>query len=237
MTHDDCRELLALQALDALDPDDRPAVASHVAACSRCARELDVLRETAGSLALLTPPHAPPSDAVARLFAAIDARDARPARPARRRLPLAVAAGIVVVMAASEWRLLGQLANARRQLASMREVGRFVTSPNVSIVPLWGPDGAHGWHAKVAYDRSTGRFVFLSSRLPSPPAGKGYRLWVISERISPAGTVSAEAPVGVLPVPRRGEAFFLAVSIEPAAEDDTPDEPLVLMSHALLDAE
>jgi hypothetical protein len=252
MTHDDYRELLAVRALGSPDAPDDHALEDHLGACGACAAELAELAETAANLALLAPPVTPSPDTTRRLFAALDAGDGRPRptaipRPAkapRGWRPLAVAArlgvaAVVAVMLVSQWQLLGRLDDATRQIAAMHEVGRFVTSPGVSVVPLWGPEGARGGaHAKIAYDHATGRFVFLAAHMPPPPAGTDYRLWVISERISPAGAVSVDGPVGIVPVrPRRDEPFFFAVSVEPstAHPHDEPNDALVLMSPALRD--
>jgi len=239
MTHDDHRALLALRALGSLDAADGGALEAHLDTCRACGAELAALSEAAASLALLAPPVAPPADALPRLLAALDDGGAHP-RPGRR--PLAIAAGLAVaagvaLLLAAQWRLRGRLDAASRELAALHEVGRFVASPDVSVVPLWGPAGAgDGAHAKIAYDHASGRFVFLAARMPPPPPGRGYRLWVISERISSAGAIPADGPVGTVAVrPRGDEPFLFAVSLEPSAgaRPDEPSDALVLMSPPL----
>lgn len=50
--HDQVAELLGAYALDAVDPDERRLVERHLAACPRCAAEVDGLRQVAADLAL-----------------------------------------------------------------------------------------------------------------------------------------------------------------------------------------
>jgi hypothetical protein len=239
-THDDRRETLALHALGGTEPADRAAIDAHLAGCPACAAELAALEEAAADLALLAPAVAPPADSLPRLLVALDTGAPRVhARARRRRRPLAVAGRVTVVAAVAllclaVWHLHGRLTDARRELAAMRDLGRFVTSADVSVVSLWGPEGARGPHAKLAYDHETGRFVFLSSRMPPLPEGQGFRLWVVSEQVRPAGAVSPVAPDGVLPSPPRGDGpFFFAVSIEPADASDEPTSPFLLVSPPL----
>ena len=86
MTHDDCRDLLALHALGAVHGVDEGAIASHVACCPSCATDLADLRATAASLAYLGRSIEPSPEHLERVLAAID-RASRPRRaPARLRL-------------------------------------------------------------------------------------------------------------------------------------------------------
>lgn len=254
MTHDECRETLALHALGSVGASERQALESHLHACSACSGELAELRETAASLALLAPPMAPPPEHLERLLVVLDAADeprrqiarestepvsGRPARERRRWRPLVFAvrlavAAAVVLLLVSRIALLRRLDAAHLQIESMRAIGSFVTSSNVSVVPLWGARATRVAHAKLAYDRTTGRFVLFSTHLPPPPEGERYQLWVIAEGIRPAGAFLPESPGGVLRAPPRGDELFLfAVSIEPSAEVDEPTGPMVLMSDPL----
>ena len=107
----DCREAaprIALAALDALDGDDAVAMASHVAACERCAEELRSLRQTRGALAAATVATAPPLDVDAVMAAGTEPRAApavprlvSPSRLALRRV--AAAAAWLGVAALSGW--------------------------------------------------------------------------------------------------------------------------------------
>jgi hypothetical protein len=257
MMHEDYREMLALHALGALEGAERRSLESHLEGCASCSGELVELDGAATSLALLTTPIAPSPQAIERILAAPDARDARPrtelrlapAEPAavrsqavrepRRWRPFVLAArlavaAVVVLLTISQLNLLTRLDEAYRQIERMQEIGRFVTSPDVAMVSLWGTGTARGAHAKVAYDHTNGRYMLFSTRLPEPPQGERYQLWVISERIRPAGAFSPDSPNGVILSPPRGdERFLFAVSVEPPGEADEPAGQMLLMSGAL----
>ncbi len=62
--HDQVAQLLGAYALDAVDPGERRLVERHLAACPRCAAEVDELRQVAADLALASGPdseHPPPA--------------------------------------------------------------------------------------------------------------------------------------------------------------------------------
>src|SRR3982750_1950341 len=69
--HEDLEELVPLLAIDALTADEELSVRAHVEGCSRCATLLREHLETAGDLALLTEPVAPPPGLRDRLMARI----------------------------------------------------------------------------------------------------------------------------------------------------------------------
>ena len=129
-----------------------------------------------------------------------------------------------------------RLGRVSRELDYMRGAASFVTSPTVSVVTLWGPRGTPRAHAKVAYDRTSGRFILLSSRLEPPPEGTRYQLWVIADGVQAASARLPESRDGVLrTLPRGDELFFFALSIEPLGGVDEPTGPMVLMSRPLRD--
>jgi anti-sigma-K factor RskA len=72
MKHEDYKELLALDALDALeDAGERRALETHLAECAECRAELDAMRGAAASLAYATPPAAPALELRARILTRI----------------------------------------------------------------------------------------------------------------------------------------------------------------------
>ncbi|MCA1566962.1 MAG: anti-sigma factor [Acidobacteria bacterium] len=86
MTHEDYKEMLALDALDALDGGDaqqQSALAAHLAGCAECRAEMETLRDAAASLvyAAAPPREAPAPELRARILTAIKShpQDARPA--------------------------------------------------------------------------------------------------------------------------------------------------------------
>ncbi|MDQ3816819.1 MAG: zf-HC2 domain-containing protein [Acidobacteriota bacterium] len=68
MKHYPSAELLALDALDALDPQERSKLHSHVGGCSACRAELRALREVSAALAFTVEPVEPPAALRLRVF-------------------------------------------------------------------------------------------------------------------------------------------------------------------------
>ena len=50
MSHEEAAELLAVFALDAVEPDEHELIEAHLAECPRCRAELDAHREVAAAL-------------------------------------------------------------------------------------------------------------------------------------------------------------------------------------------
>ena len=72
MKHEDYKELVALDALDALDDEaERRTLAAHLAECADCRAELDAQRAAAATLAYATPPAAPAPELRAQILARI----------------------------------------------------------------------------------------------------------------------------------------------------------------------
>lgn len=61
MIHEDYKEMLALQALDALEESDGPELEGHLATCVECRAELDELREASSLLAFAATEVEPPA--------------------------------------------------------------------------------------------------------------------------------------------------------------------------------
>jgi hypothetical protein len=102
MTHEELQNLVPLMALDALSPSEEMAVRAHLTTCRDCSELLREHLETAGDLALLAVPAAPPPGLKDRIMAATaepaaEAGAARSLRPAEAagaaRTPEAPVAG------------------------------------------------------------------------------------------------------------------------------------------------
>jgi anti-sigma-K factor RskA len=89
MKHEDYKELIALDALDALeDAGERRALAAHLAECEECRAELDAARAAAASLAYATPQAAPAPELRAQILTRIKSErqeDGAPRVPASSR--------------------------------------------------------------------------------------------------------------------------------------------------------
>lgn len=81
----------------------------------------------------------------------------------------------------------------RTQLARARDLNEILSSPDARVTQLAGKgDGARA-RAMLAYERTTGRAVILTSGLPPAPAGKAYQLWLIADnKKMPGGTFKTD---------------------------------------------
>src|SRR6185503_2109135 len=143
MTHDQCRETLALHALGSTLAGDAAALELHLERCPACAGELAFLQETVARLALVSLPIMPSRGHLDRVLRALDAEDTtvrrapnrsmrvagRPpaVRQGRRWRPfvfavrLAVAA-VLVALVTSQIVLMRRLDRASRELDYVRGV-------------------------------------------------------------------------------------------------------------------
>jgi anti-sigma-K factor RskA len=75
MRHEDYKELLALEAVGALDAGERRALAEHLPSCAECRAELRDLSDTASALAYTVAPVVPPPALRARVLERVRAVD------------------------------------------------------------------------------------------------------------------------------------------------------------------
>ena len=249
MRHEEYKQLLALEAVGALDEVERGTLEGHLPSCSECREELRELADAAASLTYTVASVAPPAELRASVLAR--ARAASPAESfvdpsevivdpsealdssragvagraaakgkdvrgllggfslwqlltARPSLGFAAATAFAAVvllgvtsltlwsrnqsLGAEVARLYdhlretqGELGAQREQLASAREVGELLAAPGTRVTELTGKKPAPQAHAMVAYDRSTGRAVIMTTGLPPAPAGREYQLWLIAD--------------------------------------------------------
>lgn len=103
MRCDDCRELLGAHADQELAPNERAAVATHLAACRECAAEYDAMRDVSRRVKSALAPRKVPDVLVARIRGAVADGDAR--RGARETRPLPwprlAAAGVLIAALSS----------------------------------------------------------------------------------------------------------------------------------------
>jgi len=187
--------------LDALDPDEAAEFERHLEICPACEDELAGLRVAAAALAFAVDLPVPGHELRARV---VDA--GAPVIPLRRRLqPLVAAAAVLAACAA--------IAIAVRPWGDGHSLGGM---------RRYTVEGAR---ATLLVDRAGGA-VLAVRRLPPPPGGKGYEVWVISNgTASPAGWLRGSLTALTRPVPA-GAA--VAVSIEPRGGSRSPTGPLLL---------
>jgi anti-sigma-K factor RskA len=213
-------ELIAGEALHALDPADRAELERHLAGCERCRRRLREMEAVASTLAYTAPPAAAPAALRGRLMAALDAEsDPEPAAetmtaarpratrhrrpwPARLRLALtpALAAAAVALLV---WNI--SLHNDLSSINSRISHDRVAALPGVGNVLV-----------------SSSGHATLYAALAHAPAGKTYEAWVIAGGTArPAGLFSGGSEQVSLTRPALA-GDTVAVTLEPAGGSPKP---------------
>jgi anti-sigma-K factor RskA/putative zinc finger protein len=195
-------DLAAAFALDALDNDEADEFEHHLAICPDCEDELAGLRVAAVALAFAGELAVPPAGLRERVLDV-----GAPVIPLRRRDRRPHLAAAVAVVAAA---LIATAVRPWDDGGSLGGMKRFT---------------AQGANATLLVDQSGGA-VLSVRRLPPPPAGKAYEIWVIARgKAAPAGWVRGTLAALTRPVP---PGASVAVSVEPAAGSLRPTGPLVL---------
>jgi anti-sigma-K factor RskA len=187
--HTEVEELLALEALGGLEPDDRGRLdvflVEHGPDCEECPDLRDGFADTAAMLGAALAPNsvsddledrtvsaalrrAPASSHVGRV--AGDGGSTAIAPTHRRRNALIAIAAAVVLVAVGA--LGGYLAAPRNPVES------FLGQQGVQIVPFVPSDGTGGAMTLAVAPDGTSGYV-LGSGLAAPPSGKTYELWTI----------------------------------------------------------
>lgn len=232
---DELRALLALAAVDALDPDEERALYDALADRPDLAAELDELRGAAATMATAVAETPPPS-VRAGVLAAIAAEAAAPASPAspsppvvtplaprrQRRLLLAAAAAIVVVASAA-------IATRVLDDSSADDIAAVLDDADAVSVELHGEIG----DLTVVYSDDEGRAVMQGDGIAVPDGGKVYELWTQpagSEAMVSVGTFRPDGD-GVVETLMDGIALvptdLFAVTVEPSGGSEVPTLPTV----------
>jgi anti-sigma-K factor RskA len=172
--HDIFEGSAAAYALGVLEEHEVAPFEEHLAGCAQCQGELASMREAVGSLALAAPPESPPPRVKERVMA--DVRGQAPPSPARtpRRVtwPGWLSPGVAV----------GALAAA----AALALVLVLTTGGGTSGRTFAGVTHAPG--ASASIHESSGAANLVVSRLPAPPAGRIYQVWLKRAAAAPVPT-------------------------------------------------
>ncbi|MFN2625649.1 MAG: anti-sigma factor domain-containing protein [Mycobacteriales bacterium] len=207
-THGRWSELVAGQALDALEPEDEQDCAAHLRGCDVCARSLADMRGLAAQLALAAEPADPPRGVHAAIRAELGATDApllvtsRAASTTRgglrrqadaRHLATIVqaAASVVLALALIAWNvtLRGQHEAARRALRRTQAVAAALARADTTTVRLTGSAPAYG---SVVVNNERAWLVIDGLERTGPKSW--YVLWAVPR----AGVVHAITPFEVV---------------------------------------
>jgi anti-sigma-K factor RskA len=231
--HDIVQPLLTDYVLDELDVSRRRDVEQHLRTCAECASEARELAQTFQSIGLAPEPIAPPphlrAQVLARLARESDAVTSSPPAPAPREarryfwpLAFAVAVGALLFAIATILTSLQVRRDLQRELVSARvEADRLVaemsatrvqadlavailTAGDMRRIDLAGYEASRDAVAR-AYWSPTQGLLIVADRLPAPPAGRVYQVWLIepgAPRPVSAGLIdAASGGRGMLLVP------------------------------------
>lgn len=204
----DAHALSGAYAVDALDDLERAAFERHLAECPECRAEVASLREAAAVLAETTAVEPPPALRDRVLAGIATTRPLPPEVPApvaldsrrrpRRRLNLLVAAAAAVLAVGGGVVLWEQpwQDTTHQQLSAIDTV---LTASDAKRTSL---DFDGGAKATLVHSDTVGRAVLVTEKMPPPPAGKVYQLWLDQPG---KGMVSA----GLMPI-REDQRVLLA---------------------------
>ncbi|MCQ3973754.1 MAG: hypothetical protein DPW09_09950 [Anaerolineae bacterium] len=255
------REMIEAYALGALDAPDQAMVESHLAECAACRQLLNEYVEMVNALpqavALASPLQLPDAlkarvlkslETVPPLTPAASAPGKsqptfpRPKSSWWRTRPLAAAAAILLIVVLLGWSVQLSVALARERalraefanLIDKQEVVLEVIDSNKTTrrVLLPPEEGASDAYGKLFTRSDLSHVVAMAARLPQPPAGQAYHLWVTSDsQTHLAGMMKVnEQGFGLLvfDADRNGPVYDAAqLTLQPIDSTTPTDSPLL----------
>lgn len=194
------RELLEGYALDALEGDERQMVEQHIASCEACQQRLDEYQEVVAQLpdllAAVTPQRLSPAvkqELLEKLeksptpVAMEVAKKPRSPRPRRRPWQLTTAFFAILLLLIIGWNVQLNVALARERalraevadiVGQQELVVEVIDSEQTERLVLLPPAQTSDAYGKVFTRSDMVHVVAMAARLPSPPAGQAYHLWL-----------------------------------------------------------
>ncbi len=223
MTCEEATDLLALDAVGALEPSERAVVERHLATCATCPQVAAQYADVASLLPAALEPAPPPArlrrQLMAQVYAEATATKPLPwwrrlvaAIPANRALTLAGAVGVAAAIALGIWGATG------RQ-AAVAPVAYMVSGTTAA--------------GTLSVDTAAKQAVLTVQGLAPLPAAKVYEVWLIPDQGSPKGVaflspgVTGSAWTAVVQGSLTGYKS-IAASVEPAGGSPTPSQTVVL---------
>jgi anti-sigma-K factor RskA len=236
-TPNDIHALSGAYAVDALDDLERAGFERHLAECAECRAEVASLREAASLLSETTTTE-PPAALRDRVLA--DIATVRPLPPevsagnptsTRRRHGrgtriLAAAAAAVVLGAGATvvWQQPWQDETTQAPTVAQE----VQSAPDARSTSLDFPGGAT---ATVTHSDSMGKAVLVTEKMPPPPKGMVYQLWLdqpVSGMVS-AGVMPVKADQTVMLEGDASTAAAAGITVEPEGGSDHPtSKPIAL---------
>lgn len=235
----DLDTLVALHALDALEPEERDAVEAAVAADAGLGAALDEYRAVAAVLAeaVETDPPVPSPNVWRAISGAIDTSRPPTAglesvvdlRRRRRWSQISAVISIAAVLVAVGLAVrLIDLENDRARPDVAQLAAEKAAEPGAVVVTLAGAEGHGGEEARIVIGVDGLGYV-LSDSLPPLPAGRTYQLWALMDGLDAPRVISAGVlgnDPGVAQFQAVGDLVGLAITDEiaggvPVSEGET----------------
>jgi anti-sigma-K factor RskA len=237
----DVHALAGAYVLDALPSDEARAFQDHLSHCQACRDEVAELQHTATRLGLAAQQDPPPGLRERVLQAArftpqvpprASARQQRPRRAARL-----VAAAVIALVAGAGGFGLAQWSDQWSDQWSGEPRGSAMTAvvsapdATVATAPLQG-----GGTLTAIVSERLGQAVVLTERLPEPPAGRTYQLWLVGGNdrprsaglLTPRRSTDGDSRPVVVRQLRPGDR--IAITHEPAGGSEQPTmQPLAVV--------
>ena len=232
----DAHALSGAYAVDALDDLERAAFERHLAECPECRAEVASLREAASTLAETTVLD-PPAALRDRVLAGIATTRPLPPevsspvtldsrRPPRRRLSLLVAAAAAVLAVGGGTVLWQQPWESTSQQQPGIQAVLSASDAKRSSLDFDG-----GAKATMVHSDSVGKAVLVTEKMPPPPAGKVYQLWLDQpgQGMVSAGLMPVREDQRVLLTGDAATATGAGITVEPEGGSPEPTtEPIAL---------
>ena len=228
----DIHALVGAYAVDAVDDLERARFEEHLTGCETCRDEVDGLRAAAAMLASATPV-TPPASLRDRVLA--DITTVRPLPPLvselqqrrRRWAPYlaAAAAAVIAVGLGATWQPWND--DGDNTSVTLSAAQRVLQAPDAEEVSLTIDTAA----ATVVRSKSEGRAVVVTKRMPAPPTGKTYQLWLRNEKgtLFPAGLMPPGSDNTVVLDGDATQATGVGITLEPVGGSKVPTQPALAM--------
>ncbi|HST86396.1 MAG TPA: anti-sigma factor [Kineosporiaceae bacterium] len=235
----DMHLLTGAYALDALDDVERAGFERHLRTCGSCAAEVIELQAAAAGLADRVET-APPSRLKAAVLAEVRrTRQISPnervhlRRPSLQRMLSTAAAAVVIAVTAG----LGGVAWQAHKSAEASQIAAEQAAERSAELTqvLTDPTGRKTVQAASVGGIATvvaaaGKAVLAADRLPEPPSGKTYQVWLINGNsvINSAGLLELTNGHGQSLVPGVAAGDTVAVTVEPDGGSKQPTTKPIL---------
>lgn len=220
----DIHKLSGAYALDAVDDLERASFERHLAECEDCRTEVASLWETAALLAESAAVSPPPSlrDSVLSGISHIRPLPPIVAPPKRAAwFPLLVAAALVAILGvgAAVWQPWGP-----SQTGSLTAAEQVLQAPDAQSVAI---DLGDSGRATVVRSKSVGKAVITTQGMASPPTGKVFELWLLSEdgTMRQAGLMPDKPDQTIVFEGDAAQATGAGITVEPMGGSEQPTTP------------